>query len=160
MSTATVEKTIIVRAGKDRLRYTCLFELFLVAVLAPIGAFVLEKQILDVGVLAIVLSLKAMLFNLVYNWFFDQFDVRAGRIPTERTFFRRILHAAGFEVGLMITSLPIVVWWLGLTILQAFLMDMVITSFVVVYTLVFTWSYDRLFPVVQISVSQPQPVNG
>jgi uncharacterized membrane protein len=91
-------------------------------------ALVLEKQILDVGVLALVLSLKAMLFNLLYNWMFDLFDVRAGRIPTQRNVLRRILHAVGFEIGLMITSLPIVVCWPGLSLLQALIMDLVVTS--------------------------------
>jgi uncharacterized membrane protein len=144
-----MEKVINIRTGKERLKFSCVFELILIGLLAPMGAFVLDKQILDVGVLAIVLSLKAMLFNLVYNWFFDRFDVRAGRVPTERNVPRRILHAVGFEVGLMITSLPIVIWWLGLSILQALAMDLVVTSFVVVYTLVFSWSYDRLYPVAQ-----------
>ena len=144
-----MENVINIRTGKERMKFSCVFELILIALLAPMGAMVLDKQILDVGVLAIVLSLKAMLFNLVYNWFFDRFDVRAGRIPTERNVPRRILHAVGFEVGLMVTSLPIVVWWLGLSILQALVMDIVVTSFVVVYTFVFTWSYDRLYPVAQ-----------
>ena len=144
-----MEKVINIRTGKERLKFSCLFELTLIAILAPMGALVLEKQILDVGVLALVLSLKAMLFNLLYNWIFDLVDVRAGRIPTQRNVPRRILHAVGFEVGLMITSLPIVVWWLGLSILQALIMDLVVTSFVVVYTFAFTWSYDRLYPVAQ-----------
>ena len=144
-----MEKVINVRTGKERLKFSCLFELTLIAILAPMSALVLEKQILDVGVLALVLSLKAMLFNLLYNWIFDLVDVRAGRIPTQRNVPRRILHAVGFEVGLMITSLPIVVWWLGLSILQALIMDLVVTSFVVVYTFAFTWSYDRLYPVAQ-----------
>ncbi len=153
-----MEKAIKLRTGKDRLRYTCLFELFLIVILAPISALVLQEQIVDVGVLAVLLSLKAMLFNLVYNWFFDHFDARAGRIPTDRTFFRRILHAVGFEISLLITSLPIVVWWLGLSILQALLMDIVVTSFVVLYTLVFTWGYDQLFPVVQMPINRSRPV--
>ncbi len=152
--------TIAVRTGKDRLRYTCLFELFLVAMLAPIGAFVLQKEVMDFGLLTIVLSLKAMLFNLIYNWAFDKFDVRAGRVPTDRSFLRRILHALGFEIGLMFTSLPIVVWWLGLSILQAILIDLVITSFVVFYTFVFTWGYDRLFPVHQLPIPQTSTLQG
>jgi len=29
---------------------------------------------MDIGLLAMVLSLKAMLFNLIYNWIFDLLD--------------------------------------------------------------------------------------
>jgi uncharacterized membrane protein len=145
-----MKNEIVVRNGKDRLRYTCLFEFLLIAMLAPVGSLVLQKDFMGIGLLAVVLSLKAMLFNLIYNWYFDRFDVRAGRVPTERSFARRIIHAVGFEIGLLMTSLPIVVWWLGLSIWQALLMDLIVTSFVVVYTLAFTWGYDRLFPVTQV----------
>lgn len=44
--------------------------------------------------------------------------------------------------------MPIYMWWLGLIILEAMAMDFVVTSFVVVYTYVFTLGYDRLFPVI------------
>ncbi|NNE64151.1 MAG: PACE efflux transporter, partial [Gammaproteobacteria bacterium] len=137
------------RTGKDRLRYTSLFEFFLILMLAPMGALVFDRHLFDIGMLSIVLSLKAMIFNLIYNWFFDLMDVRAGRIPTRRTISGRILHAAGFEAGLVLTSLPIVMWWLGFTLWEAFLMDVIVTSFVVVYTFVFTWSYDLFYPVEQ-----------
>ena len=43
--------------------------------------------------------------------------------------------------------MPIYMWWLGLTILEAVAMDLVVTSFVVVYTYIFTLGYDRVFPV-------------
>jgi uncharacterized membrane protein len=144
-----MKTNIVVRTGKDRLRYTVLFELFLIACLAPVGALVLDKGVLDIGLLSIVLSLKAMLFNLVYNWLFDLWDVRRGRVPTERTLAGRIAHAIGFEFGLIITSLPIVIWWLGLSLIQALIMDIVVTGIVVAYTLGFTWCYDRTYPVHQ-----------
>jgi uncharacterized membrane protein len=53
----------------------------------------------------------------------------------------------GFEVSLTISSLPIYGWWLGLTIFEALATDVVVTSFVVIYTYFYTWGYDRMFPV-------------
>ena len=144
-----MKKTIVVRSGRDRLRYTLLFELLLIAMLAPIGALVLDRPVQDIGLLSIVLSLKAMIINLAYNWLFDMWDVRAGRIPTHRSLFGRLLHAVGFECGLVMTSLPIVMWWLGLSLLQALIMDVAVTAIIVVYTLLFGWCYDRAFPVQQ-----------
>ena len=150
-----MQNKITIRSGGDRLRYTCLFELFLILILAPIGAAVFERRILDMGLLSVILSVKAMVINLIYNWIFDLMDVRAGRIPSQRSFTGRIAHAVGFEVGLLLTSLPVVMWWLGIPILQALLMDLVVTSFVVVYTLVFTWGYDLVYPVRQNATSTP-----
>lgn len=138
------------RTGADRLRYTVTFELMLMALLVPAGAAFFDKGWADIGVLGLILSLKAMLMNLVYNWLFDHVDARANRISSDRSTFGRIVHAVGFEISLVITSLPIYVWWLDLTLLEALMTDLVVTSFVVLYTYVFTLGYDRLFPVVPL----------
>ena len=144
-----MKKQVVIRGKADRLRYVIAFELLLIAILAPLGAVVLDKEIADIGLLSIVLSLKAMLVGYVYNWCVDRIDASAGRVPTERSFIGRILHAVGFECTLVMTSLPIVMWWLEMTLFQALLMDIAVTSIVVVYTFVFTYCYDWLFPVSQ-----------
>ncbi|WP_108882399.1 PACE efflux transporter [Anderseniella sp. Alg231-50] len=140
------------RTGADRLRYTVVFEMTLLLLLVPAGAVFFDKGWADIGLLGVILSTKAMLINLVYNWLFDRVDARANRISSDRSTLGRILHAVGFELSLVITSLPIYVWWLNLTVLEALLTDLVVTSFVVVYTYVFTLGYDRLFPVVPLQV--------
>ena len=152
-----MQNKIAIRTGKDRLRYTCAFELCLLLILAPAGAIVFDRHLFDIGLLSILLSLKAMVLNLIYNWVFDLLDVRAGRIPTQRSIKGRILHAVGFEAALVSTSLPIVMWWLGLSFLQAFLMDVAITGFIVLYTFVFSWGYDLRYPVEQGAMAaQPE----
>lgn len=140
---------IVIRSTSDRIRFTLMFEALLIAVMAPVLAWVLERNPLDVGLLAIVLSLKAMVLNYFYNYLFDRIDVREGRVPTQRSFKGRIVHALVFELMLTTTSLPIVMWWLGLSFWQALLMDIALMGVVVLYTLVFTRIYDALFPVPQ-----------
>ena len=121
-----MKPSIETRRGPDRLRYVILFEVFLIAILAPLGALVLERSLLDFGALGLVLSLKAMVVNLVYNCLFDRLDARAGRIPSERSWAGRAIHALGLEFGLVLTSLPIVMWWLDFSLWQALLMDLVV----------------------------------
>ncbi len=145
---------IAIRTGRDRLRYVVLFEVLLIALLAPLGAAVLDRPVLEIGTLGLVLSLKAMIVNLIYTWLFDVMDAKSGRIPSKRSLAGRILHAVGLEVGLVATSLPIVIWWLELTLGQALLMDLVISLVVVVYTFLFSWSYDRLLPVWQPGMAE------
>lgn len=137
---------VALRSGKDRLRYTISFELLLMAILVPAGAALFDKPIAEIGVLGAVLAGKAMLLNFFYNWIFDKVDARAGRVASERSHFGRILHAIGFEASLVVTSLPIYAWWLSIGLLEALITDITVTSFVVVYTYVFTLAYDRLFP--------------
>ncbi|MEM7636652.1 MAG: PACE efflux transporter [Pseudomonadota bacterium] len=140
------------RTGADRLRYTVVFEMTLLVLLVPAGAAFFDKGWADIGVLGLILSTKAMLVNLIYNWVFDHVDARANRVSSDRSTIGRILHAVGFELSLLITSLPIYVWWLNLSVLEALMTDLVVTSFVVVYTYLFTLGYDRLFPVVPVRV--------
>jgi len=150
-----MKNTVVIRTKADRLRYVIVFEVLLIVILAPLGAFVLNKTIIDVGLLSVVLSIKAMLLGFLYNLYFDRIDARAGRTPTKRSFTGRVIHALGFEFCLVITSVPIVIWWLELTLIQALIMDVAVSSIVVVYTFLFTYGYDWLFPVSQ---NQSKPI--
>lgn len=144
-----MSQNIATRSGKDRLRYTLTFEITLMVFLIPAGAVFFDKGFAEIGILGVILSVKAMIVNFIYNWAFDQIDARAGRVSSDRKTLGRILHASGFEITLLITSMPIYMWWLDLSLTQAFLTDLVVTSFVVLYTYFFTLGYDRMFPVLQ-----------
>ena len=144
-----MSNTVALRPGKDRLRYTIAFEVSLMVFLIPAGAIFFDKELADIGLLGLVLSTKAMLISLFYNWCYDRLDARGGRISSDRSPLGRILHAVGFEFSLLITSLPVYCWWLNLTITEAVMTDVIVTSFVVAYTYLFTLGYDRRFPVVQ-----------
>ncbi len=137
---------VILRSGKDRLRYAISFELLLMVILVPAGAAFFDKPVAEIGLLGAILAGKAMLLNLVYNWLFDKIDARSGHISSERSHAGRILHAFGFEISLTVTSLPIYIWWLSIGLLDALVTDIVVTSFVVAYTYVFTLAYDSFFP--------------
>ncbi|MGP6087895.1 PACE efflux transporter [Antarctobacter jejuensis] len=141
-----MQKTTILRSWRDRLRYTLSFEIILMAILVPFGAVFFETSLADIGLLGVILSTKAMVLNFAYNWVFDLMESRAGRISSERSPIGRVLHALGFEVTLTITSLPILMFWLKIGVLQALAADIVVTSFVVIYTFAFTLVYDRAFP--------------
>jgi len=141
-----MSSNVILRSGKDRIRYTATFEVLLMAFLIPAGSVFFDKPIAEIGVLGVALSGKAMLLNLAYNWLFDQIDARAGRISSQRSHVGRIFHAFGFEISLTVTSLPIYVWWLDIGLLDALITDIVVTSLVVAYTYAFTLAYDKIFP--------------
>ncbi len=144
---------IITRTPLDRLRHTLMFEILLLAMLAPMMSLLLNRDIVDVGMLSVVISIKAMLINPFFNYLFDRYDVRRGRIPTERKLSGRLIHAAGLEITLIATSLPLIVWWLDVTFIQALMVDLISIFLVMTYTLAFNWIYDRVFPVIQPSSS-------
>lgn len=143
------ESKIAIRSGLDRIRYVLVFEVLLLLFLAPAIAFAFDKETTDTAALTLILAAKAMIINMIYNYFFDKFDAKRGVVPTERTGRQRVMHAIGLEVALTVTSLPIVTWWLDIAIWQALAMDALVMAFIVVYTMGFTWVYDRAFPVTQ-----------
>lgn len=140
---------IVIRSPLDRLRFSVFFEITLIGGLTPLLSAILDKSMLDLGLLALVLSLKAMTINFIYNYIYDRIDVSYGRIPTERSLAGRICHALGFEILLTCTSLPIIVWWLNLGWIEALIMDIGLMITILFYTMLYTWVYDQIFPVKQ-----------
>ncbi len=143
------DKKIVIRSGLDRVRYVLAFEVLLLLFLAPAIAFVFDKETTDTAALTLILAAKAMIINMIYNYYFDKFDAKRGVVPTERTGRQRVMHAIGLEIALTATSLPIVTWWLDIAIWQALAMDTLVMAFIVFYTMGFTWVYDRVLPVAQ-----------
>lgn len=144
---------IVIRSKWDRLRYTIIFEILLLGTITPMLTYFLDREFVEMGILSLILSLKAMLINFIFNYVYDRVDVAFGRIPTERSILGRVVHALSFELTLTATSLPIIMWWLGFTIWQALLMDISVMVSVVLMTFIYTWSYDKIFPVQQPAAS-------
>nr|WP_232349166.1 PACE efflux transporter [Neptunomonas qingdaonensis] len=140
---------IVIRSGLDRLRYALLFEAILLGCSTAVMAFILQRDLLEMGYLALIISLIAMLTNYCYNYAYDYIDISRGRIPTERTLTHRIYHALGFELLLLLFTLPLIMWWLDMSFINTLLLDIGMMAAVVVYTFLFGLGYDRVFPVKQ-----------
>ena len=90
-------------------------------------------------------SLIATVWNYVYNLMFDRAMLRL-RGSVIKTHPLRALHALLFEGGLLVLLLPFVAWMLGVSLWQAFLFDLAIAVFYIVYGYAYNWVYDRVFP--------------
>ena len=133
------------RSLKDRLRHTLLFEAIALTLLALVGSRLTGHAPQDLGVLGLMMSVIAMLWNLAFNWAFDHWHMRTrGLAP--RTVALRVVHALLFEAGLLLVGLFLVAWWLSLSYYDAFLLDIGMSAFFLVYAFVFNWAYDTLFP--------------
>ncbi|MDQ7989958.1 MAG: PACE efflux transporter [Candidatus Dactylopiibacterium sp.] len=95
------------------------------------------------GGLAVTTSLVAMVWNMVFNALFEAWERR--QPSRERTVARRTLHAIGFEGGLVVACVPMIAWWLDIGLWQAFVLDLWLVVFFLVYTFVFNWCFDRVF---------------
>ena len=126
-----------------RVLYVALYELIAIGVVTLALGLLTEHGWGSSGGLAVGSSLIAVLWNLVFNHFFERWErpqPTRGRSPA-----RRVAHAIGFEGGLLLWLVPFIAWWLGVSLWHALLMDLGLLLFFLVYTFVFTWVFDRVF---------------
>ncbi len=121
------------------------FEVIAVIIFAPIAAFVLNKGIMEVGALGLIISLTAMLWNFVYNYLFDTVETSLKMDRFNRSILTRIVHALFFELGLLIATIPLIAYWLDMTLLQAFIVDIAFVVFFLIYAFVYNWAFDAVY---------------
>lgn len=134
------------RTRRDRIRHAVGFEIIALILSIPIMSFFFSFDLKDISVIAITGSIMATIWNYSFNIAFDKGMIRFRR-STFKTPAIRVLHVLLFEGGLLILYLPMVSWYLGITLLQAFIMDASLVGFYLVYTFSYNWAYDKMFPI-------------
>lgn len=129
------------RSLRERIGHALAFEGIAVLICAPAMAWFMDKPLLHLGVLTLMFSTVAMLWNMLFNYLFDRAQNRLG---FERGFRARVSHALLFEVGLIVVLVPLAAWWLSIGLLEALLLDIVLILFFLPYTMAFNWIYDVL----------------
>ncbi len=138
------------RSFRDRLRQIALFEIGGLLLISPPFAWLSGVALAESAGLLAVLALIAALWNGVYNTAFDKVEGRlTGRAADRRPWPLRCLHAAGFEGGLLLLTLPVLVAWTGIGWLAALVADAGLAVAYTVYAFAFNMGYDRVFPIPQ-----------
>jgi uncharacterized membrane protein len=128
---------------KRRIIYIALYEGIAICA-ASVGFLLFADTSLSVSTpLSIGCSAIAVAWNLSYNWMFERWE--ATQTVKGRSVKRRVAHSIGFEAGLLVFLLPLISWWLGITMWQALVADLALLVFFLVYTFVFNWAFDRVF---------------
>jgi uncharacterized membrane protein len=132
------------RSPWDRLRHAISFELGGLALISPLGAWAFSMPVADITVVRVACAIIATVWTYAYNLAFDTVLQRlSGR--TDKSIPVRALHAVLFEAGLLAVLTPLMAWYLGISLLHAFLMDVAFALFYVLYAFVFNWAYDCVF---------------
>ena len=128
---------------RRRLVHATLYE-GIAIVIVTVGVRLLGDSGTDEALgLALSTSVLAMLWNMAFNALFEAWERR--QVRRERTLGRRILHALGFEGGLILLTVPAIMWWLDIGWWAALLTDLSLVVFFLAYTFVFNWVFDRVF---------------
>lgn len=140
--------TPVQRTLRDRARQVALFEIGGLVLSTPPFVWLSDVPFMDAAGLMFVLALIATLWNAAYNSGFDWIEGRlTGRQADRRPWPMRIAHALGFEGGILVLGLPVVMAWTGMGWMAALVADIGLALFYVVYAFFFNLAYDRAFPI-------------
>lgn len=120
----------------ERVIHAITFEGLATLILAPTAAWLMQRSVVEMGGLSILLATLAMVWNIIYNAAFDRLWP-VSRFP--RQLKVRALHALGFETGFVIIGVTMVAIVLGVSLLQAFMLEIGFMLFFLPYTMAFNW---------------------
>ena len=128
---------------RRRVVYISLYEGIAIVAASAGLALMTDAGLGHSGALAVAASVIAVLWNLAFNALFERWESR--QAVRGRSTARRVAHAIGFEGGLALVLVPVLAWWFGIGLWEAFVMDMGLLLFFLGYTFVFNWVFDRVF---------------
>ncbi|KVT91600.1 hypothetical protein WK59_00220 [Burkholderia ubonensis] len=128
---------------KRRIVYVVLFEVLGILIASATLGALSGAGAAKSGMLGVMISTTGVVVNFLYNLAFEAWERR--RAATTRSVGRRVLHAIGFQVALVTFLIPLIAWWLDVSLLQAFLYDAVLIVFFPIFTFVYNWSFDGMF---------------
>jgi len=131
------------QGAKRRVTYVSLYEFIAIVLSAILLEWMSNAGAAESLGLAIAASAVAILWNLIFNSVFERWEAR--RKHKGRGLGVRLVHALGFEGGLLFFLVPLVAWWYEVSLIQALWMDLGLLAFFLVYTFVLTWVFDRVF---------------
>ncbi len=120
-----------------------LYESIAVAVMAPTLSLAFDQPAGSALGLSVLMSSIALAWNYLFNAAFEWWEARQS--TKGRSLARRAAHGLGFEGGLALALVPVMAYWLEISLWQALLADLGILLFFLVYTVVFTWVFDKVF---------------
>ena len=126
-----------------RVLQALLYEAIAVAMVGPTVAWMFAASLQSSALLALAMSSIALAWNYVFNALFERWETR--QAVKGRSLGRRLLHGIGFEGGLVLFLVPLMAWWLDISLLEALIADLAILAFFFVYAIAFTWAFDRVF---------------
>ncbi|TQI79566.1 putative membrane protein [Serratia fonticola] len=128
---------------KRKLVYVTTYEIIGMVISALGLALLSGTTPTSTGPLAVIITTIAVSWNVIYNYLFEFWESR--QASRTRTLGRRVLHAVGFQLTLIVYLIPLIAWWMGISLLQALLLDMALIVIIPCYTFVFNWVFDKVF---------------
>ncbi|MDQ9035463.1 PACE efflux transporter [Acinetobacter seifertii] len=128
---------------KRRIVYVSSYEV-IGMVISSVGlALLAGDRVEHTGPLSVMITTIAVTWNFIYNILYEKWEAR--QESKSRTVKRRIVHAIGFQITLVIFLIPLIAWWMDISLVAAFWLDVAFIIIIPIYTFIFNWTFDKLF---------------
>ena len=128
---------------KRRIVYVSSYEI-IGMVISSVGLALLAGDSVEhTGPLSVMITTIAVTWNFIYNILYEKWEARQEN--KSRTVKRRIAHAIGFQITLVMFLIPLIAWWMDISLVAAFRLDVAFIIIIPIYTFIFNWTFDKLF---------------
>lgn len=128
---------------KRRIVYVSSYEV-IGMVISSVGLALLAGDSVEhTGPLSVMITTIAVTWNFIYNILYEKWEARQD--SKSRTVKRRLVHAIGFQITLVIFLIPLIAWWMNISLVAAFWLDVAFIIIIPIYTFIFNWTFDKLF---------------
>lgn len=128
---------------KRRIVYVSSYEV-IGMIISSVGLAILAGDSVEhTGPLSVMITTIAVTWNFIYNVLYEKWEARQS--SNIRTVKRRIGHAIGFQLTLVLFLIPLIAWWMNISLIAAFWLDVAFIIIIPIYTFIFNWGFDKLF---------------
>ncbi|MFW1760295.1 PACE efflux transporter [Acinetobacter calcoaceticus] len=128
---------------KRRIVYVSSYEV-IGMIISSVGLAILAGDSVEhTGPLSVMITTIAVTWNFIYNVLYEKWEAR--QRSNIRTVKRRVGHAIGFQLTLVLFLIPLIAWWMDISLIAAFWLDVAFIIIIPIYTFIFNWSFDKLF---------------
>lgn len=128
---------------KRRIVYVSSYEV-IGMIISSVGLAILAGDSVEhTGPLSVMITTIAVTWNFIYNILYEKWE--ASQSSHIRTVKRRVVHAIGFQLTLVLFLIPLISWWMDISLIEAFWLDVAFIIIIPIYTFIFNWSFDKLF---------------
>ncbi|MGX2950941.1 PACE efflux transporter [Ursidibacter sp. B-7004-1] len=125
---------------KERIFHSIIFEVGAIIVSTCLVMLFSTANTQSALGVSVIMAFMAMSWNFIFNVVFDKIFTAPRQT---RGFGLRIFHTVSFELGLLIFTVPVIAYFLTLSLWQAFVADVGLTVAITFYALIFNWIYDH-----------------
>lgn len=128
---------------KRRIVYVSSYEV-IGMIISSVGLALLAGDSVEhTGPLSVMITTIAVTWNFIYNVLYEKWEARQS--SNIRTVKRRVGHAIGFQLTLVVFLIPLIAWWMDIPLVKAFWLDLAFIIIIPIYTFIFNWCFDKLF---------------